>query len=127
MGADPSGSRDRRRIAAALGREGEDLAARYLERHGYRVVGPDFRGPGGQLDLICRRGQAVVLVEVKTRSSTRWGSPGEAITLRKQRALQAMAREYRALAEWKGPIEFAVVSVVLAGQEPQIELFERPF
>lgn len=127
MGADPSGSRDRRRVAAALGRDGEDLAARYLERHGYRVIGRDFRGPGGQLDLICRRGKCVVLVEVKTRSTARWGSPAEAVTARKRRALEAIAREYRALAEWRGPIEFAVVSIVLAGGEPEIELFERPF
>jgi putative endonuclease len=126
MGADQGGAR-RRRVANALGREGEELAARWLERRGYRVVGRDFHGRRGQLDLICRRGPAVVLVEVKTRTSSRWGAPAEAVTPAKRRALESAAREYRALAEWRGPIHFAVVSVLHTASPPQLELIEHPF
>lgn len=122
MGADQGRAGDRRRVAAALGRDGEELAARHLERHGYRVVARDFRGLRGQLDLVCRRGDTIVLVEVKTRSSARWGAPGDAITPAKRRALESVAREYRAFAEWRGPIEVVVVSILHDTSPPTIEL-----
>ena len=64
------------------------------------------------------------MVEVKTRSSDAFGTPAEAVGGRKRRALQAAAAEYRALAGWKGPIDFAVVAIQ-AGFEP--ELIEDPF
>lgn len=68
------------------------------------------------------------MVEVKTRSSDRFGAPVEAIGTRKRRALGAAAVEYRALAGWRGPIDYAVVSVLFRpGAEPVVELLERPF
>ncbi len=53
----------------------------------------------------------MVVVEVKTRSSDVFGSPLEAVGRRKRRALMSASAEYRALAEWRGPIRFAVVGV----------------
>lgn len=78
----------------------------------------------GEVDLVCRRGESLVLVEVKTRSSDAFGAPLEAVGPRKRRALLAAAAEYRALADWRGPVEFAVVSIQ-AGREP--ELVEHAF
>jgi len=107
-----------------LGREGEQLAARFLERRGYRVIGSGFRARRGEIDLVCRRGDRLVLVEVKTRSSDRFGTPIEAVGPRKRRALQAAAAEYRTLAGWRGPIDWVVVAV-RPGREP--ELIENPW
>jgi putative endonuclease len=107
-----------------LGREGERLAARFLERRGYQVLGSGFRARRGEIDLVCRRGDRLVLVEVKTRSSDRFGTPAEAVGPRKRRALQAAAAEYRTLAGWRGPIAWAVVAI-RPGREP--ELIEDPF
>jgi len=107
-----------------LGREGERLAASFLERRGYRVLGSGFRARRGEIDLVCRRGDRLVLVEVKTRSSDRFGTFAEAIGPRKRRALQRAAAEYRVLAGWRGPIEWIVVAV-RPGQEP--ELIENPW
>jgi putative endonuclease len=110
--------------AHLLGREGERLAARFLEQRGYRVLGSGFRARRGEIDLVCRRGDRLVLVEVKTRSSDRFGTPAEAVGPRKRRALLAAAAEYRALAGWRGPIEWLVVAV-RPGREP--ELIENPW
>jgi putative endonuclease len=107
-----------------LGREGERLAARFLEQRGYQVLGSGFRARRGEIDLVCRRGDRLVLVEVKTRSSDRFGTPAEAVGPRKRRALQSAAAEYRTLAGWRGPIAWAVVAV-RPGREP--ELIEDPF
>jgi putative endonuclease len=126
MGADQGRAGRERRVAVAheLGRRGEEAAAAFLGRRGYRVVSRGFLARRGEIDLVCRRGDRLVLVEVKTRSSDAFGTPVEAVGPRKRRALQAAAVEYRALSGWRGPIDFAVVSI-RDGAEP--ELIEEPF
>ena len=104
MGADKGGAR-------RLGRAGELAAADHLERLGYRVLGRGFVARRGEIDLVCRRGDRLVLVEVKTRSSDRFGTPAEAVGPAKRRSMLAAAAEYRALAGWRGEIDFAVVAV----------------
>jgi putative endonuclease len=88
------------------------------------VIGTGFLARRGEVDLVCRRGDRLVLVEVKTRTSDAFGAPAEAVGARKRRALMAAATEYRALAGWRGPIDFAVVSI-RDGGDP--ELIEEPF
>lgn len=100
------------------------MAAEFLSRLGYRVIGAGFQARRGEVDLVCRRGERLVLVEVKTRSSDAFGTPAEAVGARKRRALRAAAAEYRALAGWRGPIDFAVVAIQ-GDSEP--ELIEDPF
>ncbi|HEY4027459.1 MAG TPA: YraN family protein [Candidatus Dormibacteraeota bacterium] len=123
MGADP-GRAGRSRDHLALGRRGEQAAAAFLSARGFRVIGRGFLARRGELDLVCRRGDRLVLVEVKTRTTDRFGAPAEAVGTRKRRALQAAAAEYRAMAGWRGPIDFAVVAI-MDGAEP--ELIEEPF
>jgi putative endonuclease len=119
-------SRVRRQLE--LGRAGEKAAAELLKRRGYEVVGAGFTARRGEIDLICRRGGALVIVEVKTRTSEAFGTPAEAVGPRKRRALAAAAAEYRLLARWKGPIRYAVVALV---GKPEggfdSELIEDPF
>lgn len=69
------------------------------------------------------------MVEVKTRSSDRYGAPIEAVGPRKRRALAAAAAEYRALAGWRGPIDYAVVSVLTDpdGNPRSVELLANPW
>lgn len=112
-----------------LGRAGESAAARLLEQRGYRVIGRGFLARRGEIDLVCRRGQALVMVEVKARSSSRFGAPSEAVGPAKRRALLAASAEYRALAGWRGQIEFAVVGLVMdrAGNVISADLVENPF
>jgi putative endonuclease len=101
------------REAAALGRRGEQVAARLLEARGWRVVGRSFLARRGEIDLVARDGDRLVVVEVKTRSSDAFGTPAEAVGSRKRRALAAAAGEYRALADWRGPIDFAVLALTI--------------
>ena len=112
-----------------LGRHGERLAAAYLERRGWKVIGSGFLARRGEVDLVCRRGESLVLVEVKTRSGEEFGTPAEAVGPRKRRALAAAAAEYRALAGWRGEVRFAVVSLLLdrQGEVRTIDLIEDPF
>lgn len=125
MGAVP---RLRAGRAADLGREGERAAAALLRSHGFAIVGAGFRARRGELDLICKRGNVLFIVEVKTRTDDAFGSPLEAVGARKRRALLSAASEYRALTEWRGPIRYAVVGLTLNGDGGfDAELVEDPF
>jgi putative endonuclease len=111
-----------------LGRAGEKAAADLLKRRGYEVVGTGFRARRGELDLICRRGTELVVVEVKTRTDEAFGTPAEAVGPRKRRALMSAAAEYRALAGWRGRIRYAIVGLTVGGDGAfNAELIEDPF
>ena len=62
----------------------EDLALRYLESRGLRLVGRNLRAPGGELDLVMRDGAALVVVEVRKRSHRGFGNAAESVDRRKQ-------------------------------------------
>jgi putative endonuclease len=74
-----------------LGRLGEDLAARHLERAGYALLDRNWRCPLGELDLVASQGSDLVVAEVKTRAGTGWGHPFEAITHTKLARLRRLA------------------------------------
>lgn len=94
-----------------LGRAGEDCAAEYLACQGYQIIGRNFRCRRGEIDLICRRGGEVALVEVKTRAGVSHGTAADAVDPAKRRAMAACAGEYRAASGWRGPIRFDLVTV----------------
>jgi len=111
-----------------LGKAGEKAAADLLRKRGYEVVGAGFLARRGELDLVCRRGNDLVVVEVKTRTDDSFGTPLEAVGTRKRRALMAAAAEYRALAGWRGRIRYAVVGLTVNPSGGfTMELVEDPF
>jgi putative endonuclease len=75
----------------ALGQYGESLAARHLGELGMVVLDHNWRCRAGEIDLVLRDGPVLVVCEVKTRSSTRCGSPLEAVTMAKLRRLRRLA------------------------------------
>jgi len=77
--------------SVARGRVSEEYAAAHLSHHGYLVVARNQRTPLGELDIICRSAECVVVVEVKARSGSTFGEPLEAIGPRKERRLRAAA------------------------------------
>ena len=79
-----------------LGRYGEDLAVCHLQRGGLQVVERNWRSPDrdvrGELDVIARLGPVLVFCEVKTRRSTAFGLPAEAVSVVKQARIRRLAR-----------------------------------
>lgn len=80
----------------ALGQYGEAVAARYLERHGWTVLGRNWRCDIGELDVIAQRDDVIAICEVKTRRSTRFGTPLEAVTPEKLKRLRRLAGRWLA-------------------------------
>ncbi|MFC7402639.1 YraN family protein [Citricoccus sp. GCM10030269] len=80
----------------ALGRFGEDVAARWLQDQGYQIVDRNWRCSDGELDLVAMHQGWWVAVEVKTRRGTGYGHPFEAIHPRKLRRLYRLAHQWAA-------------------------------
>jgi len=96
-----------------LGDAGEELAAELLRGQGWEVKARNFRCRQGEIDLVCRRGGEVALVEVKTRLGAGHGAPVEALDAPKRRALAGCLAEYRAASGWRGPVRFRLVGISL--------------
>lgn len=103
----------------ALGRYGEAVGARYLERNGWTVLGRNWRCDIGELDIIAERDGTIAVCEVKTRRSTKFGTPLEAVTPDKLQRLRRLAgrwlHEYQAYAPTVR-IDVITVLVDTAGQ-----------
>ena len=114
LGGRPSGaSMTRRRLQ--LGADGEALAAAWYEAHGYAVLARNWRCREGEIDLIVHRGRAVVICEVKTRTSEAFGVPAEAVTAAKQRKLRALASAWLDEAPFR-PSEIRVRRAAVLGR-----------
>ena len=106
------------RVKDAVGRFGEQLAARTLSETGLRILARNWRCDQGELDIVAQEGATIVFVEVKTRSTTAFGTPAEAVTPAKAARIHRLALrwldEHREVAGW-APIRFDVVSIVRRG------------
>ena len=97
-----------------LGRRGEDAAARFLERRGYDIVARNWTCFAGEADIVARDRQAVVFVEVKTRSNTEKGLPSEAVDAGKRRRYERIAALFlQGFDVVDVPVRFDVVSIVV--------------
>jgi putative endonuclease len=75
-----------------LGRRGEDLACRHLEAHGLRLLERNYRCRAGEIDLVMLDGSTLVLVEVRSRSTSEHGSAATTVGFRKQQRFIRAAR-----------------------------------
>lgn len=112
----------------ALGKAGEDLAARYLTAKGYILAVRNYRSRTGECDIVAYDGPTLVFAEVKSRTSDKLGLPCEAVTKRKQRNISQVALVY---IQDKGitdvNVRFDVVEVLCKGKEYAINHIENAF
>jgi putative endonuclease len=112
-GRSPAGQR------LSLGRQGENLAAAYLEGLGCELVARNWRTRTGELDIVVREGDWLVFVEVRTRRAAAGGatpflgSPEESVTPRKRIRLSATAEAYLFEFPWAGPWRIDVIALEL--------------
>jgi len=102
------------RAKDAVGRYGEDVAARHLQGAGWQLLDRNWRGVGGELDIVALDGTALVTVEVKTRRGVGFGHPAEAVTPRKVARLRRLTAQWVAAHEVRPrSIRIDVIGVVL--------------
>ena len=112
----------------ALGRWGEEVAADYLQQRGYTILGRNVRTPYGELDLVARRGDIMVFVEVKMRSTEAFGLPEESVTEKKREHILASAaaflQEHPELdGDWQ--VDVIAIQPSSTGRPPRITHFEH--
>ncbi len=111
-----------------LGKKGESLARRHLERMGYRILERNYRNRLGEIDLIARDNETLVFVEVKTRRSGSYGSPRLAITAQKRKKLSITALAYlKHTGQINCKARFDVVLINAGGPTPEIETLQNAF
>ena len=104
------------------GRGAEELAVAYLRRQGYEVLERNVRMRFGEIDVVARDGPTLCFIEIRSRSSDRFGLPEESINREKRRRLVRLAEGYlqrpsamlrAGLREPAGPVRFDVLSILL--------------
>jgi putative endonuclease len=106
-----------------IGRQGENLAAEFLQAKGWEIVTRNFRYKKSEIDLIITRDDWTIFVEVKTRSSADYGEPEDFVDEFKARKIFEAAEEYIFATNWMGHVRFDVISIKLT-TPPEIMHFE---
>ncbi|MDD5338717.1 MAG: YraN family protein [Dehalococcoidales bacterium] len=112
----------------ATGALGEKLAADFLKQKGYEILAANYRCPDGEIDIITKHRNTLVFVEVRTRSSRKFGTPEESITDTKKEKLRALAeRYYQEHADlpdnWR--IDVVAVEMGRGGKIKRLEIIEN--
>ena len=105
------------------GSKGENMAAEFLKGKGFEILARNYRHKHAEIDLIVKRDNWLLFVEVKTRSSSEFGEPEEFVTEFKTHKIFEAAEEYIFSTNWQGHVRFDVISIKL-GAVPEIEHFE---
>ncbi len=93
---------------------GETIAQAFLQEEGYRIHQRNYRAGRGEIDLIAEKDQILVFVEVKTRRSTTFGMPEEAVGEAKQNTLLEAAEAYVQHIQWQGKQRFDIIAIALS-------------
>ena len=112
-----------RRAGGKLGDRAEELACRHLQARGYLIVERNWRSLYGELDIVARDGETLVIVEVKARSGTTFGGPEAALTRQKRERILTAARAYLA----SFPSDLALRFDVVAVSKDRIVLYQDAF
>lgn len=110
-----------------IGLLGETYAVEHLWRRGFKIIGRNFRTPRwGELDIIAQEGEVLVFVEVKTRSSLKYGTPAEAVNFYKKRALKR-AVDYYLLAHQAAhiPCRLDLITIILEPTTSEVKKLEH--
>ena len=96
-----------------LGKQGEEAAADFLKKNGYKIIQRNYKNKLGEIDIIAKDKETICFIEVKTRTNFNFGLPQEAVGFHKQKKLNRIAlsymKQYNLL---DSPARFDIVSVV---------------
>lgn len=92
---------------------GETIARKFLEKKGYTIVKQNFRTKYSEMDLIVKKKDILVFVEVRTKTNERFGSPEETINKNKIRRLVRSAEAYAAYNDYFGKSRLDAICIVL--------------
>lgn len=105
----------RKKRVNARGASGEDIAVKYLETHGYRVLDRNYTTEVGEVDIFATDDTTLIAVEVKSRLSLEYGTPAEAVGYEKIKKISQVTSQYIKQFRLFGvPVRFDVMEIYLA-------------
>lgn len=110
------------KISNPIAIKGEEIAAKYLQNNGYTIIDRNFRARNTEIDIVAVRDNSLVFVEVKTRTSNKFGTPFESINYFKLKSLTKAAQHYK-ISHKNLPeaMRIDAISVDLSSAKPKIE------
>ena len=106
---------NRKKRITARGSSGEDIAVKYLQTHGYRVLDRNFTTSVGEVDIFVTDESMLIAVEVKSRLSLEYGTPAEAVNHEKIKKISQVTSQYiKKFRLFGTPVRFDVVEVYIA-------------
>ncbi len=110
-----------------FGRKGEDIAASYLEKKGYKILERNWISGKHEIDIIAHESKYIVVIEVKARHSNFAGEPETAVTMEKQRSLIQAANTYVRKMNITDEVRFDIVSILVVKGVEHINHIEDAF
>lgn len=112
-----------------IGKEGEDIAAKYLKEKGFEIIERNYHYSHGEIDIIANDKNQLVFIEVKTRLNLEFGEPEYAINPKKIKQIKKIAELYLFDKEIEEvDCRFDVIAIVLGdNSNPYIEHYENAF
>jgi putative endonuclease len=114
-----------------LGKLGEDEAAKFIKKQGYRILQTNYKTKSGEIDIIAEDKKVVAFIEVKTRTTGEYGSPLEAVNFHKQKKIIQVANQF--LMNYKvenRECRFDIVAILAPTEDPttwEIDLIKDAF
>lgn len=95
----------------SIGKKGENLAAEFLTKKGYQILRRNYRYRRGEIDLIAKRNNIIIFVEVKYRSGTSFGFPEDFVDNSKEEMVLKTAEFFLEEENWNGDIRFDIIAI----------------
>ena len=109
------------------GKEGEDMAVRFLKEKGYEIVRRNYRYKQSEIDLIVKKENWLIFVEVKLRSSDAYGYPEDFVDYKKAKNIIDGAEQYTYEKDWQGNVRYDIVSIRVMRDKTEIIQIEDAF
>lgn len=106
------------------GNLGEDVAKRYLEQKGYKIIDQNYKTKYAEIDIIVKKDNVLVFVEVRTKTGEQFGTPEDTLTKTKLTRVRKNAIAYSAKTRWKGPARIDAICIVL-NQDNSVKRIEH--
>ena len=109
------------------GKEGEELAVKYLRGQGYEIIECNWRFKHLEIDIVARKENILSIVEVKSRTGDFFGEPEEGVTKKKERFLADAAHEYVCMKDLDVEVRYDIISIIFWNGKHELKFIEDAF
>lgn len=109
------------------GKKGEAIALEYLTNHGYKIMETNWQSGHKEVDIIAKKDNQLIIIEVKARKTAFFGEPEEFVTKNKQKLLIAAANHFLLINNLDLEVRFDIISVLFKGDKFRVNHLEGAF